>query len=199
MRDGAPIANPDGGDCAAELVAAHLSRAGGLDRPMCDMADRQPMRTVLCIGQLQRSDTHAGTNGQCRVGRQPDGGPRPDAAWLGGLEGAYSFASRFKNGHGTNPEELVAAAHAGCYSMALAHTLSEAGHPPERVETTAKVHLEKGNGGFSIPNIDLHITAKVLQIDDEAFQELANEAKENCPISKLLASAEISLEATLVS
>ena len=116
----------------------------------------------------------------------------------GAYEGQYSFMSRFENGAGTNPEELIAAAHAGCYSMALSHGLASAGHTPKRVHTTAKVHLEKGEGGFSIPKIDLETEAEVPGLDDAGFQQQAETAKKNCPISKLLAAAEITLKARLV-
>jgi lipoyl-dependent peroxiredoxin len=116
----------------------------------------------------------------------------------GAFEGAYSFSSRFENGTGTNPEELIAAAHAGCFSMALAHALSEAGHPPQKVHTTARVHLEKGDGGFVIPRIDLETDAAVPGIDDKTFQEVAENAKKNCPVSKVLAAAKITLQARLV-
>ena len=112
--------------------------------------------------------------------------------------GPYSFSSRFENGTGTNPEELIAAAHAGCYSMALSHGLASAGHPPKRVHTTAKVHLEKTEAGFSIPRIELVTEAEVPGIDAAKFQEQAETAKKNCPISKLLAAAQISLQAKLV-
>lgn len=117
----------------------------------------------------------------------------------GAYRGPYSFSSRFENGTGTNPEELIAAAHAGCYSMALSHGLATAGHPPKRVSTTAKVHLEKSEGGFSIPRIELVTEAEVPGIDQAKFQEQAETAKKNCPISKLLAAAQISLKATLVN
>ncbi|HEX4147463.1 MAG TPA: OsmC family protein [Pirellulales bacterium] len=116
----------------------------------------------------------------------------------GAYRGPYSFSSRFESGTGTNPEELIAAAHAGCYSMALSHGLASAGHPPKRVHTTAKVHLEKTEGGFSIPRIDLVTEAEVPGIDEAKFREQAETAKKNCPISKLLAAAEISLQAKLV-
>jgi osmotically inducible protein OsmC len=116
----------------------------------------------------------------------------------GAFEGAYSFASRFENGKGTNPEELIAAAHAGCFSMALSHGLATAGHVPKRVHTTAKVHLEKNDAGFSIPRIDLETEAEVPGIDDKTFQEQAATAKKNCPISKLLSAAEITLTAKLI-
>jgi osmotically inducible protein OsmC len=117
----------------------------------------------------------------------------------GAYEGAYSFASRFGEGAGTNPEELIAAAHAGCFSMALAHGLSEAGHVPRRVHTTARVHLQKGADGFEIPKIELQTEAEVPGVDEATFRDHAEKAKANCPVSKLLKGAEITLNATLVS
>jgi osmotically inducible protein OsmC len=116
----------------------------------------------------------------------------------GAYEGQYSFSSRFENGTGTNPEELIAAAHAGCFTMAFSNGLSQAGHVPTKVETTAKVHLEKTEAGFGIPRIDLVTEAVVPGLDDAKFQELAQTAKKNCPVSKLLAAAEITLDAKLV-
>jgi osmotically inducible protein OsmC len=116
----------------------------------------------------------------------------------GAYEGAYSFLSRFENGTGTNPEELIAAAHAGCFSMALSNALSQAGFPPKRLETTAKVHLERGAEGFSIPRIELSTQATVPGIDESRFRQEAEKAKQNCPVSKLLAAAQISLDAKLV-
>jgi len=115
----------------------------------------------------------------------------------GVYEASYSFPSRFEDGTGATPEELVAAAHAGCFSMALSHALSEAGHPADSVETEAKVHLEKSDDGFSIPAIHLTLEARVPGADDARLQELAAGAKDNCPVSKLL-DAEITLEARLV-
>jgi osmotically inducible protein OsmC len=117
----------------------------------------------------------------------------------GAFEGQYSFSSRFESGTGTNPEELIAAAHAGCFSMAFAHGLSQAGFPPRKVHTTAKVHLEKGDAGFAIPRIELVTEAEVPKIDEAAFQQQAETAKKNCPISKLLAAAEITLQAKLLA
>jgi osmotically inducible protein OsmC len=118
----------------------------------------------------------------------------------GAYEGAYSFQSRFESGSGTNPEELIAAAHAGCFSMALSHGLAQAGHVPRRVHTTAKVHLEKQGEGFGIPRIDLATEAEVPGMDEPTFKKHAQDAKENCPISKLLkGGAEITLDARLVS
>lgn len=112
----------------------------------------------------------------------------------GVYEGAYSFASRFQEGEGTNPEELIGAAHAGCFSMALANGLAEDGYEPERVHTVANVHLEDGE----VTRIDLDVEATVPGIDDDAFQAAAKGAKENCPISKALAAIpEITLSAKL--
>jgi len=116
----------------------------------------------------------------------------------GAFNGAYSFATRFEEGTGTNPEELIAAAHAGCFSMALSHGLSQAGHPPKRVHTVAKVHLEKGPDGFGIPRIDLVTEAVVPGIDQATFQQQAETAKKNCPVSKVLAAAQITLDAKLL-
>jgi osmotically inducible protein OsmC len=116
----------------------------------------------------------------------------------GAWEGAYSFQSRFEEGTGTNPEELAAAAHAGCFSMAFANELSKAGFVPTRVATTAKVHLEKGEGGFAISRIDLSCEAAVPGITDAKFQEIGLAAKKGCPISKLFTGAQINLEAKLV-
>jgi osmotically inducible protein OsmC len=117
----------------------------------------------------------------------------------GAYEGAYSFASRFEEGPGTNPEELIAAAHAGCFSMALSAGLGRGGFKPERVTTTAKVHLVKQETGFAITTIELETEAKVPGIDHAKFQEIADAAKKGCPVSKALAGAEIRLNAKLVS
>jgi len=117
----------------------------------------------------------------------------------GAFEGAYSFSSRFEDGSGTNPEELIAAAHAGCFSMALSAALGRAGHTPNRVATTAKVHLEKGDSGFRISRIDLSTEADVPGIDDAAFQDIAETAKKTCPVSVALAGPDITLDAKLVS
>ncbi len=116
----------------------------------------------------------------------------------GAFEGPYSFQSRFESGSGTNPEELIAAAHAGCFTMALSHALSQAGFPPKKVHTIAKVNLTKSADGFAIPGIDLVTDADVPGIDPAAFQKEAEAAKANCPVSKLLAAAKITLVATLV-
>ena len=115
----------------------------------------------------------------------------------GALDGNYSFPSRFESGKGTNPEELLGAAHAACYSMALSNMLAEAGHKPESVTTTAKVHLDMKDGP-NIDKIDLQTEAKVPGLDADTFQEHAKKAKEGCPISKALKAVEITLDAKLV-
>jgi osmotically inducible protein OsmC len=116
----------------------------------------------------------------------------------GAYEGAYSFKSRFEDGAGTNPEELIAAAHAGCFSMALSAALGRAGHDPTRVHTTAEVHLEKRDEGFRITRIHLTTEAAVPGIDEAAFREVAETAKRTCPVSVALAGPDITLDAKLV-
>jgi len=116
----------------------------------------------------------------------------------GALEGSYSYPSRFEDGQGTNPEELLGAAHAGCFSMALSSALVRAGYSPVRIKTEAAVHLEKLEAGFTIVQIDLKTEAEVPDIDEKQFMELAQGAKKNCPISRALAVPEINLEAKLL-
>lgn len=113
------------------------------------------------------------------------------------FSGAYDWRGRSGDGAGTNPEELIAAAHAGCFSMALSHQLAGAGKPPTRIHTTAKVTLEKVGEGFSITRIDLDCQATIPGIDDATFQKLANGAKEGCPVSKALSATPIHLTAKL--
>lgn len=116
----------------------------------------------------------------------------------GAFEGAYSFTSRFEDGKGTNPEELIAAAHAGCFSMALSAMLADAGYEPQQIDTTAKVSIEKVGDGFAITKSELTTRAEVPGIDDDTFEEIAEGAKAGCPVSKALAGAQITLEAELV-
>jgi osmotically inducible protein OsmC len=115
----------------------------------------------------------------------------------GTFAGPYDFRSRFQDGGGTNPEELIGAAHAGCFSMALSNMLAQAGSPPEYVRTTAKVHLEKGDAGFAISRIDLDTEGSVPGMDEATFLGHAQNAKAQCPVSKALASVEITLTAKL--
>jgi osmotically inducible protein OsmC len=113
----------------------------------------------------------------------------------GAFEGAYSFASRFEEGKGTNPEELIGAAHAGCFSMALSKLLEDAGTAPQSIDTTATVHVQAGVG---ITRIDLVTRGSVPGMDEATFKGHAQTAKENCPVSKALASVpEITIEASL--
>lgn len=116
----------------------------------------------------------------------------------GAFEGSYSFPSRFENGRGTNPEELLGAAHAACFSMALAAGLSAAGHIPTSVHTSAKVHLDRGGEGFAITRIELDTEAVVPGLDEAAFRQHADGAKKNCPVSKALAGTQIALTARLM-
>ena len=112
--------------------------------------------------------------------------------------GNYSFTSRFEEGSGTNPEELIAAAHAGCFSMALSNILSEAGHTPESVKTTAKVQLRNVDGQPTIAQIELVTEGRVPGIDQQQFDQYAAKAKEGCPVSRALAAvSEMTLNATL--
>lgn len=110
----------------------------------------------------------------------------------------YSFSTRFEDGIGTNPEELIAAAHAGCFSMALSGQLGNAGMTAESINTTAEVRLEKDDTGFAITKVHLDVTAKIPGADEAAFMTAANNAKAGCPVSKLL-KAEITMDAKLES
>lgn len=134
-----------------------------------------------------------------------------EATWEGGLkdgkgkmkvgagayEGPFSFASRFESGAGTNPEELIAAAHAGCFSMALSAGLGKNGFSPRKVKTTAKAHLEKVGEGFKITKMELESDAEVPGIDEKKFNEIAEATKKGCPVSQALAGTEITLRARL--
>ncbi len=135
------------------------------------------------------------------------------AVWHGGLkdgkgtlstqsgtlkEAQYSFSTRFENGVGTNPEELIAAAHAGCFTMALSAQLTDAKMVPDTLETSAVVTMEKTDDGPTVTKIHLTTRAKVPGAEKERFDELAKKAKEGCPISRLLKAAEITLDAQLV-
>jgi osmotically inducible protein OsmC len=133
------------------------------------------------------------------------------ATWEGGLKGgngkfegksgvisgAYSFGTRFGGAQGTNPEELLAAAEAACYSMALAGALEAAGTPAERVHTDASCTIEPVSGGFKITSMLLKVRARVPNVSADAFQKAAQDTKSGCPVSKALAGVDISVEATL--
>lgn len=138
-----------------------------------------------------------------------------NAVWQGDLRGgkgqistpsgvlqddAYTFATRFENASGTNPEELIAAAHAACFSMAFASTLSRQGFQPQSIRTRAVVEMEKQEAGFAVTRIRLETEGQVPNIDEAKFQEVANDAKVNCPISRLLTPGlkSVDLQAKLV-
>jgi osmotically inducible protein OsmC len=113
-------------------------------------------------------------------------------------ETQYSFNTRFENGAGTNPEELIAAAHAGCFSMAFSAELGKAGLTPDSIQTTATVTLDKTDAGFTVTESHLHVVAKIPGVDEATFQSVANAAKAGCPISRLL-KADIKMDARLES
>lgn len=117
----------------------------------------------------------------------------------GAFEGAYSFATRFEDAPGTNPEELLGAAHAGCFSMALANAMAMAGHKPNHVETDAVVHLGRGDDGVAIRGIDLTTRGDVPGLSAEEFTRFAEETKTGCIISRALASVPMTVKATLIS
>jgi lipoyl-dependent peroxiredoxin len=118
----------------------------------------------------------------------------------GAYEGQYSFSSRFEEGTGTNPEELIAAAHAGCFSMALSAELGRAGYSPQQVQTKAEVHLTKGENGFRVTRVHLITRVQAPDIDEAALQEQAEKAKKGCPVSQALGAVdEITLDASLVN
>jgi osmotically inducible protein OsmC len=135
------------------------------------------------------------------------------AVWSGGIkdgggtistesgvlkEAPYGFKARFEDGPGTNPEELIGAAHAGCFSMALSLMLGEAGFKIERIETRAKITLEKSGDGFAITASHLDVSAKIPDIEQARFEDIANKAKASCPVSKLL-NAHITMNAALTT
>jgi osmotically inducible protein OsmC len=153
---------------------------------------------MVAFENVRRSDTMAVRKAEAEwKGSLREGGGQVKLG-SGAFEGKYSFASRFEEAGGTNPEELIAAAHAGCFSMALAAGLTRAGHVPTRVHTTASVRLEKVGEAFEITRIELECEAEVPGIDDDGFHAQATAAKENCPVSKALRSVEIILHAKLV-
>ncbi|OQA45758.1 MAG: Peroxiredoxin OsmC [Chloroflexi bacterium ADurb.Bin325] len=126
------------------------------------------------------------------------GGRGTMALGSGAFEGQYSFSSRFEEGAGTNPEELIGAAHAGCFAMAFSNELAKAGFTPERVHAVANVHFGIVDGAPKIIRIDLKCDASVPGIGEAQFQQLAEGAKTNCPVSRALAATEITLDAKLV-
>ena len=141
-----------------------------------------PVRTAEAIWQRSLQDG----SGTMRLGS-------------GAFEGSYSFNSRMGDGPGTNPEELIGAAHAGCFSMAFANGLTQAGHKPQEIRTQASVHFDKTDQGWGISRIELATQGNVPGIDEATFKRIAEDAKKNCPVSKALAATPITLTATLKS
>ncbi|MGD2058585.1 MAG: OsmC family protein [Anaerolineales bacterium] len=125
------------------------------------------------------------------------GGKGKMAFGSGAFEGAYSFSSRFEQGEGTNPEELIAAAHAGCFSMAFSNELDKAGFTPESVETEAAVTLEKLEGGFQITKVNLATIGVVPGVSEDQFKQIAEKASKGCPVSQALKAIEINVSAVL--
>jgi len=175
------------GDCTGNLMpqrsgAHQLSRApppgaSSIERHMVGMAIRK---------------AHAEWKGALRDGIGEV------ALGSGSYKGPFSFKSRFENGTGTNPEELIGAAHAGCFTMALSAMLTQAGHPPTLLSTDAAVHIDKVGDGFEITQIELTTQGQVPGIDAATFQKFAEDAKNGCPVSKALAGTKISLVAKFV-
>jgi osmotically inducible protein OsmC len=132
-----------------------------------------------------------------------DGGLKDGAGYMsigdGVFEGRYTWASRFEEAEGTNPEELIGAAHAGCFSMSLSSGLGKAGYTPKHISTTAEVSLDVVEGARTITKITLNTQAQIPGIDEATFLQLAEEAKKNCPVSRALAGVEIVLQARLVA
>lgn len=115
----------------------------------------------------------------------------------GAVDGRYSFSSRFEEGTGTNPEELIGAAHAGCFSMAFSGALVKSGYTPRNIRTEDKVYVEKIGDGFTITKIEMSTEADVPDIDEETFLRIADDAKNNCPVSRALKGVDITLNARL--
>jgi osmotically inducible protein OsmC len=180
------MADPDKGADGAEIPFApaldriyHPSR-----RFQVNLQDKESAMPVRNADAVWEGDLKGG-QGKVKLGS-------------GAFEGKYSFSSRFEQGGGTNPEELLGAAHAGCYSMALSAGLGKAGFSPKRVHTTARVSIDKVGEGFKITRILLQTEAQVPGLDDAAFQKIAKETKAGCPVSQALSATPIDLEAKLV-
>ncbi len=141
---------------------------------------------------MKKSKAQAKWNGDLKNGKGSIKLPTSDK------EFSYSFSSRFEDGKGTNPEELIAAAHAACFSMALSGILADKGYNPESISTTAEVTVEKVGDGFKISQSALKTEGKIPEIKEDEFLKLAQTAKENCPVSQVLDSLKITLDAKLL-
>jgi lipoyl-dependent peroxiredoxin len=151
----------------------------------------QGLRDFICTGGKMKRKGSAVWKGGIKDGK---GTVSTESGALSDKQ--YSFSSRFEEGAGTNPEELIGAAHAGCFSMALSGELGRAGLTPESIRTTATVRIEKADAGFAITSVHLDVKAKVPGADRQAFEKAANDAKAGCPVSKVL-NAQITMDAAL--
>jgi lipoyl-dependent peroxiredoxin len=177
--------------------------------PICPVIDVRCNGAGVAIGAAVRYDVVFPIVSEGRSNKMPT--RNANAAWNGNLKegkgefkvgsgafgGNYSFGTRFEEAPGTNPEELIGAAHSGCFSMALAGILGRAGHNPQSIRTQAKVHLEKVGEGFKITRIVLDTEGQVPGIDENTFREHAEKAKAGCPVSQALAGVQIELNARL--
>jgi osmotically inducible protein OsmC len=153
---------------------------------------------AACGKEIERKEFDMAATGHAKWTGDLEGGQGSVETGTEALAGTYSAESRFGDGAGTNPEELIAAAHAACFSMALSLVLGQAGHTPESIDTDARVYLRRSDDGFEIHKIELETTGSVPGIDAEEFNRHAEAAKAGCPVSKALASVpEITLEARL--
>jgi osmotically inducible protein OsmC len=169
---------------------------GSLSKTACSYYNRDPSNRIVFEAREEKSMVARTSKAEWK-GNLREGQGTVELG-SGAFKGSYSFPSRFEDGQGTNPEELIAAAHAGCYSMALSAGLGKAGFNPTRVATKATAHLEKVGEGFAITTIDLECEAEVPGIDNTAFMEQAEAAKKGCPVSKALTGVEIKLNARLL-
>jgi lipoyl-dependent peroxiredoxin len=189
-----PQKRPD--QVEAAVTQAHASHQLNADETVNERASEDPARPREGVGPTKETNMPVRTAEARWHGGLKDGHGSVKLG-SGAFEGSYSFGTRFETQPGTNPEELIGAAHAGCFSMALAATLGKAGFAPQRVDTKASVSLEKVSEGFKITRILLDTSAEVPKIDEPAFRRYAEEAKDNCPVSQALAGVPIELRARL--
>jgi osmotically inducible protein OsmC len=182
-------------------MGAAASMARDLDRTTLECkagdGDAWPVTIAVYVADLNEKESDMIRKAKAvwrGTGREGDGDLTSDSGVLS--ETPYSFKTRFENEKGTNPEELIAAAHAGCFTMALAFQMQGAGYTPTELTTEAAVSLDPDGGGFRITKSALTLTAEVPGLDKETFDKLAAEAEKNCPVSKVL-NAQITLAATL--
>jgi lipoyl-dependent peroxiredoxin len=189
-----PQKRPD--QLEAAVPQAHASRQLNADETVNERAAEDPARAREGVRSTKETKMPVRTAEAQWHGGLKDGRGSVKLG-SGAFEGSYSFGTRFEAQPGTNPEELIGAAHAGCFSMALAATLGKAGFAPTRVHTNASVSLEKVGEGFKITRILLDTSAEVPKIDEPTFRRCAEDAKDNCPVSQALAGVAVELRARL--